>query len=408
MANQPNSYKKLLVSFKTPSIDSAPDIVIGRTKIVESLWRRVESGSIRLLSERRMGKTWVLMLAIALKPQWAVPFFFNAESAHSAPEFVWQLNRELHRRNLIAPKWWEKVQDWFRRLSQRLQGKKAGTLEVPDGFDPWQALLEDTCIHFAKRSMPRQAVLMIDELPFFLDKIMKNRGPHEAIDVLDKLRFLRQTIPTLRMILCGSLGLHIVLQRLREVGYTGQPVNDIPPFELSPLTQRDASYLSGCLLLGEDVPCSKVEEVAQSVAQASSGVPFYIQHIVSWMSEQTGIWTPDRALSVPQELFDAPGDPTEFSYYDRRLDQYYPEDIVEKARAALDVLSQRKDSLHFDELLYLVRHRPKTLMVDAESFLKVLSILRDDHYIVHKDKEWCFKLEILRHWWLEARGGLAL
>ena len=408
MANQPNSYKKLLVSFKTPSIDSAPDIVIGRTKIVESLWRRVESGSIRLLSERRMGKTWVLMLAIALKPQWAVPFFFNAESAHSAPEFVWQLNRELHRRNLIAPKWWEKVQDWFRRLSQRLQGKKAGTLEVPDGFDPWEALLEDTCIHFAERSMPRQAVLMIDELPFFLDKIMKNRGPHEAIDVLDKLRFLRQTIPTLRMILCGSLGLHIVLQRLREVGYTGQPVNDIPPFELPPLTQRDASYLSGCLLLGEDVPCSNVEEVAQSVAQASSGVPFYIQHIVSWMSEQTGIWTPDRALSVPQELFEAPGDPTEFSYYDRRLDQYYPEDIVEKARAALDVLSQRKDGLHFNELLNLVRHRPKTLMVDAESFLEVLRILRDDYYIVHKDGKWHFKLEILRHWWLETRGGLAL
>ena len=297
---------------------------------------------------------------------------------------------------------------WFRRLSQRLQGKKAGTLEVPDGFDPWEALLEDTCIHFAERSMPRQAVLMIDELPFFLDKIMKNRGPHEAIDVLDKLRFLRQTIPTLRMILCGSLGLHIVLQRLREVGYTGQPVNDIPPFELPPLTQRDASYLSGCLLLGEDVPCSNVEEVAQSVAQASSGVPFYIQHIVSWMSEQTGIWTPDRALSVPQELFDAPGDPTEFSYYDRRLDQYYPEDIVEKARAALDVLSQKKEGLHFDELLNLVRHRPKTLMVDAESFLKVLRILLDDHYIVHKDKEWRFKLEILRHWWLEARGGLAL
>ena len=52
MANKPNSFKKLSVSFKTPSIDSAPDIVIGRTKIVESLWRRVESGSMRLLSER--------------------------------------------------------------------------------------------------------------------------------------------------------------------------------------------------------------------------------------------------------------------------------------------------------------------------------------------------------------------
>ncbi len=188
------------------------------------------------------------------------------------------------------------------------------------------------------------------------------------------------------MVFCGSLGLHIVLHKLRDAGYTGQPVNDMPPFEVPPLAPEDAQYLSGSLLLGEGVSCSDMKAVAHSIAHASSGVPHYIQHIVSWMcDQQTEPWTPERAASIPSELFNAAGDPAEFAYYDGRLDQYYPPDIVEKSRAALDVLSRKADGLHFDELLNLVRHRPKTLMVDSESFLQVLRVLRDDHYVVHKN-----------------------
>lgn len=408
MAAQSKIFRKLSVSFKTPNVDSAPDMVIGRTELVHSLWRKVHAGSIRLLSERRMGKTWVLKLSIAMKPEWAAPLMFDAEGAHSAEEFVWQLNKRLHGSDLIPHTWWDKIQDWFRRFSQRIQGTKVASIEI-SRLDPWGSLLEDTCRHFAEKSKPRQAVLMIDELPFFLDNIMRTRGPEEAIEVLDKLRSLRQTIPSLRMVFCGSLGMHIVLQKLREAGYAGQPVNDMPPFEVPPLAPEDACYLSGCLLVGEGISCSDIKKVARSIAQVGSGVPHYIQHIVSWMcDQQTEPWTPEMVASIPSELFNASGDPAEFAYYDGRLDQYYPPDIVEKSRAALDVLSRKADGLHFDELLNLVRHRPKTLMVDSESFLQVLRVLRDDHYVVHKNGQWRFKVEIIRQWWFEARGRLAL
>jgi len=408
MADQPKAFKGLLVRTGATDVSEARNVVIGRTVQVKKLWKEVYAGSIILLSERRMGKTWMLKLAIALKPKWAVPLFFDAEGVHSAPEFVWQLNKKLHDSRLIPNTWWDDIQDWFRRFSQRVQGAKIGSIEIPE-LDTWGSLLEDTCCHFAAKAEPRKAVLMMDEIPFLLDNIIKKRSPDEAVEVLDKLRFLRQTMPSLRMIFCGSLGLHIVLQKLRETGYTGQPMNDMAPSEMPPLSPGDAHYLSGCLLLGEGVPCSDRKEVARAIAQASSGVPFYVQRIVNWMcDQQVKEWSPKQAGAVPMELFNADGDPAQFSYYDSRLDQYYPADIVEKARAALDMLSRRAAGMQFDELLNLVRHRPKTLMVDSDSFLQVLRLLRDDYYLIHKNGQWRFKLEILRKWWFETRGRLAL
>jgi hypothetical protein len=203
--------------------------------------------------------------------------------------------------------------------------------------------------------------------------------------------------------------LHIVLQALRGFGYTGQPVNDMPPLDVPPLSPEDARYLAGCVLLGKKIACSDVGAVAESLAEACSYVPFYIIHAASWMRPQDHPqWTPDEAKKVPKKLFEASGDPAEFAYYNQRLDQYYPEGIVEKARAALDVLSREPRGLAFNDLVNLVRHRPKTLDVDPGEVRKILDDLRDDHYIVLVDGLWRFKLGIVRQWWFENRGKLAL
>ena len=406
--NGTDQFRKLRVQFGSIDEVAAIDTVVGRGQLVESLWRQIKSSSTRLLSERRMGKTWLLKLAIAQKPDWAVPHFFNVEGCNSAPEFVWQLNKSLHENGLISDKWLQNVGDWFRRLYQHLQGARIGPVELPE-LDPWEALLEDTCRHLTEKKQDPAVVLMFDEFPFLLDKIIVAGRQQEAGMLLDKLRFLRQDLPSLRLVLCGSLGLHIVLRKLHVSGYSGQPVNDMPPFEVPTLAQEDAYYLAGCLLLGEEVPCSEVETVARSIAEASSQVPFYIQHIVNWMADRKSEqWTPESAASVPRQLFVAAGDPAEFSYYNNRLDQYYPDDIVEKARVMLDLLSRNSNGLPFDEIANLARHRPKTLTVDPEQLLGVIHDLRDDHYVVQEDDLWRFKLEIVRQWWFETRGRLAL
>jgi hypothetical protein len=401
-------YKPLSITFGTPGVDVASEQVIGRDSLADSMWQTLEGSSIRLLSERRMGKTWLLRLAVARKPDWAIPISFDAEGAGSASELVWRLNEQLHAEKLIDDDWRLKCSDWFRRVLQRMQGQQVAGMQIPE-LDSWFSFLEGTCKRLAEYGHSRRPVLIIDELPFFLDKLIKASQASDAIRLLDVLRQLRQTLPAIRMVFCGSLGLHIVLNGLREDGYTGRPVNDMPPFEVPPLLPQDGRYLSGCLLLGAELACRNLDRCAGAVSEAACHVPFYIQHIVKRMrEEQTREWTVSQIRRIPEEIFTAPGDPAEFKYYDSRLDQYYPDDVVERSRSALDLLSRESKGLHFDEILNLIRHSPRTLMIDGTALLDILQILRDDHYLVQEGARWRFKLDIVRRWWHQHRGGLGL
>ena len=149
------------------------------------------------------------------------------------------------------------------------------------------------------------------------------------------------------------LGLHLVLGKLQEEGYTGRPVNDMQPFDVPPLSEEKAKQLAGGLITGERVVCDNVELCANAAARAACGVPFYIQHIIKWMRDHSeDPWTPKRIARVPDELFEEPGDPAEFAYYDSRLTQYYPEDIADRARVALDMLSRNPKGAWFGPVIW--------------------------------------------------------
>jgi hypothetical protein len=354
-----------------------------------------------------MGKTWLLKLALARAPQWAATMFFDAEPAQDACDFVLKLNREMHAGGLIQDNWLKKAQEWFQRLVVALGGKKVGPVEVPSNLLSWSAFLAQTCKHVIDQRPSQKVVLIFDELPLFLDKLVTAGAANDAIELLDTMRSLRQGQPGLRMVFCGSLGLHIVLKKLDASGYTGQPVNDMNPFEVPSLAERDAEYLAGCLIEGEQVPCKDVRACARSVAQVSSGCPFYIQKTIKWMKDHRDKpWTPRGVAAIVDQAAGATGDPFEFAYYEGRLPQHYPDDadLVDRARIALDILSREPHGLAFEELLNRVRHNPKTLTIDPEALRAVQRILRDDHYLVEDTGHWVFKLNVIRSGWFHMRG----
>ncbi|MBN1900586.1 hypothetical protein JW926_04585 [Candidatus Sumerlaeota bacterium] len=405
------SEKYIPVEARFASVDesNAETFVIGRDQCVKSFWDTLKSGSIRVLAERRMGKTWVLHLALARKPEWSLPLFFNAEKIDSAPQFVWELNKELHKKKLITGTWFNTVDKWFdqfRRTIQMIQGQNLGKFTIPK-IDPWESLLHHTCNEFVKHAREKNPVLIIDELPYLLDKLIKSKYQSDAIQLIDNLRDIRHANPNIRMVFCGSLGLHVVLSQLKEYGYTGTPFNDMPPFDVPPLEKDQGRYLAGCLLLGEKLPLTDIDSVAIAVSEAGSYVPFYIQHIVKWMRSNSipdKPWLPQDALSIPDIWFKSNDDPAEISYYDSRLDSYYPVDLVDKARSALNVISREKEGMTLDDIVNLARHQPKTLNCDMEQCSRVLDILHKDHYITMQNDRWRFKLDIVRKWWWNKRG----
>jgi hypothetical protein len=362
----------------------------------------VERGSVCVLGERRIGKTWFLQFARGRCPGKTPTVFYDAEADDSAKAFAVSLCRQIG----IELGSWGKVKGFARRLLFRVQGQDLGKVKLPE-FTTWQEYLEWGCKRLAGLDDIRCGVVFIDELPFLLQKLVQRARPQEAADVLDTLRRLRHAFPKLRLVLCGSLGFHVVLRQLEEtIGYSGSPLNDTVPFEVPPLDRPAASGLAALVLKGEAVSCENTEEAAEKVAALGDGVPFYIKHLIRYMKTKSraGAWNAADIDVAASELLTDAADPADLAYYEKRLRLYYPEDVVDKAFSVLDALSKEPNGMPLDQIVNLVRHRPKTQTADASQVRDVVEMLERDHYLLREDARFTFKLGLVRRWWWENRG----
>src|SRR5262249_43182902 len=119
-----------------------------------------------------------------------------------------------------------------------------------------------------------------DEVPFMIDNIRKREGEKTAMEVLDVLRYVRQTHSGIRMLMTGSIGLHHVLATLKRSGYANSPVNDMAAKEVPTLKREDGVKLARLLLEGEKIKCEDIETVSSELARAADYFPYYIHHLV--------------------------------------------------------------------------------------------------------------------------------
>ncbi len=406
-----SDFKPCRINRGSVSPESAAGVVIGRDQLVERLWRDLRQTSVRVLSERRIGKTWALRLAEGRAPEWASCLFVDLEDCNSLEDFVEKICQQLHAQKLVDEPLWQTVFQWARRKLQRFRNtadksNAADVMRVVATLDTWDELLINGLEQWIRNSGDKYPVLILDELPFLVDKLQQHDAV-QAYSLLDKLRSIRQSMPTVRMIFCGSLGLHIVLDKLRDQNYHGRPVNDMPPFEVPPLDEGDAIQWVGGLLIGESITCSDLAQVAEAIVEQTSAVPFYIDHLLIWMCDhRRKDWSPHDIEPALLDLFHAPGDPGEFSWYVDRIEDYYSNPVKDKSCAILDILSRNAEGETASDLLNLLRHNPRMLAMDGQDLVRSLDILKDDHYIIQTTGKWRFKLGIVRRWWHDQRGHL--
>ena len=107
-------------------------------------------------------------------------------------------------------------------------------VEFPSTLAPhWKTLLESVIGDLAEHQ-DVQVIFLWDEVPWMLEKIRSAHGPEAAMGILDTLRALRQTHPSLRMVFTGSVGLHHVIGSLKRAGYANAPVNDMKQIDVPP------------------------------------------------------------------------------------------------------------------------------------------------------------------------------
>lgn len=242
-----------------------------------------------------------------------------------------------------------------------------------------------------------------DEIPLMIENILVEESPTRAMEVLDTLRSLSQDYPSIRFVLTGSVGIHHILERLRQDGYNNSPLNTFEYIAPGPLAKVDAIQLAEALIIGAEIPVEANSDIAETVASLAGNVPFYIHRLISRLPKNETASPESIAALLHKELCSSNND-WDLDHYRNRLKHYYSDRHDEKVvLALLDSLAITDSSVPLQQLL----NEAKSTVgdVDDEQVHSLLKRLVADHYLTRNDDgQYRFYLDIVQRWWVLDRG----
>lgn len=397
-----------------------PKNVVGRDELIRQIWDQLRKlpneGSVRFTAERRIGKTTV-MTKMAAEPEDDFDvLFLEVEGIDSCDRLTELL---LNRIQPLLSKT-EKAQTWFKGFWTNLGGTEiGGVIKLPENSKlGWRETLERAIEGLCQNHPARLVLLMFDEIPYMLQKIdavsTKVGMPHEALTLLDTFRALRQRHHNLRMIFCGSVGLHHVLRDLRQSNLASEPVNNMPMIEIHPLDVDDALELAARLLDAEKIQFTDdQQQIAHRLADLTSNVPFYMERIAG----QLGLLGRPITLADVNEVFleqlTSDHDPWEMEHFRERLTIYYRGAITGAngsailrdaiARSILDHLSVTDIPQSIDQVWSILKSQ--FALTDRQVAIQLLKSLGQDHYLIcDTKKNYSFRFSLIKQWWKTAQG----
>jgi hypothetical protein len=372
----------------------SPEDVIGRDQIIASLWERLAQGSAVITAERRMGKTSVIQKMNAQQPPNFVGDYQDLEEISTPEELV----RNIYNKICEVLSTQQRFKQVLQNLLKDWGGEKFLSVGLPHPKISWQQNLQIIIKDLSSQLDPNEIwIFFWDELPLAVEKIRVNSGASAAMSVLDNFRAIRQTYNNIRMVYTGSIGLHHVIGKLRDAGYTNSPINDMYKLNLPPLANEDALYLAQQLLIGENIATTSITEVGNGIVEAVNGIPFYIHHVVYLLN---GCSSPVNILDIDTVITNALEEVNvwELGDYEERIQKYYLESNYKLALLALDKLAISEKLLSFTELLDLAR--AEIDVVDKEDFRKVLKLLEQDHYVSREvGGGYYFRFQLVKKYW---------
>jgi hypothetical protein len=399
------------------AIQIDPKNVIGRDKLIERIWKKLRKDSIRFTAERRVGKTTVMTkMAAEPRPGFEV-LFLELEGIDSPERFVELL---INRVKPLLSKT-EKAKGWWSSFHEAIGGTEvAGIFKLPNVSKiGWQATLTKTLEGVCEHQADKTILLLMDELPYMLQKIASISQDGEqktlALTLLDTLRSIRQQYQNVRMVYAGSVGLHHVVTDLKQGTLASEPVNDMPLVEIRALDVPDAIILAERLLKEEDVEvlAEGRQAILERLVHLTDCVPFYIEAVCSRLGESEGpinIRTVDETV---QRQLTSDHDPWEMEHFRERLGTYYSGTIKdtsdtilrdeEIARVILDHLAVVNTSQSIDEVWDVVKSNFN--LTDRNHIVEMLRSLALDHYLVSDiEKRYSFRFPLIQGWWKIAQG----
>lgn len=399
------------------AIQIDPANVIGRDELIGRIWKRLKTHSIRFTAERRVGKTTVMTkMAAEPMPGYEV-LFMELEGIDSPDRFVELLINRV--RPLLSKT--DTARSWLTSFREAIGGVEvAGVVKLPSTSKiGWQDTLAKTLEGVCEHQAGKTILLLLDEILYMLQKIASiNRNGEEktlALTLLDTLRSIRQRHSNLRMVFCGSIGLHRVVADLRQGALASEPTNDMPSVEIRALDEPDAIVLAERLLEHEAVEVSPEgrDATLQRLVHACDCVPFYLEAVCSRLGESEGAIDIHSVNETVLAQLTSDNDPWEMEHFRERLETYYSGTIddttgaairnADIARAILDHLAVGKEPQSIEQVWGVVKGGFR--ITDRNHVVKMLQPLALDHYLVSDTKRrYAFRFPLIQRWWTMAQG----
>ena len=318
-----------------PGGNLSPQQVYGRDELIKLLWDRLETQSVLINAERRIGKTQVLRKMEAEPRKGWKPIFRDLEQVHTAQEFAERVYNDVQQFLGTTKKATNFIKKFFEDNETKHVNLTGRT---------WKALLKSAVEDLMETKLEEQLVFFWDEVPYMLESILKNDGSQLAAELLDTVRSLRVEQTKFRVIFTGSIGLHHILGKLSSARIPTSAKNDMFAVTVTPLKPGDAENLATALLRGEAIECDDLGGAAATIAEEVDCFPYYIHHVVAGLKLEQLPGTEENIRDfVARQLVDA-SDPWQLAHYRTRLTTYYPDgDDADNVATILDVLALTDD-----------------------------------------------------------------
>lgn len=371
--------------------------IVGREAEVARYWKIVDRQGLVLSAERRIGKTHILWKMHEDGREGFLTVYQDLEGIHDVLELV----RSIYTAVAGALSCSGRILGNLGKAWTSLVPDRIGHLDLPKARDNWKALMRMAFDDLAANLEDGyRYVFLWDELPLMLF----NLQPEVSIQLLDVLRAVRQKHgDKLRFVFTGSIGLHLVLRRLRRAGNANCPVNDMYPETVPPMSLRDSVELARQLIGRLEQQPADPDALAARIADVVEGFPYYIQHVVDQLDQLSHPPAADDLQVALDALVFGDQDPAHFRYYIDRLDTYYDSAECANAKSVLDIIARSNGPLSIAAIGDLVRHN--NLDVDDDTVRATVQLLCQDHYLAGQGsnghRDYHFRWKLVKRWWRE-------
>ena len=372
-----------------------------RTRETADLWQQFDEGrNLLMLAPRRIGKTVLLNhLRDMAADRGFRAVILDVEGYREEKDFFRQCCAAIQEELSTGAKVMTALGD---RLSRVFKGRTEGVGDWRQWLlqTDWREFADHLLAHLDDHASEPPWLILVDELPVFLQALQHRDGDRAIGDFLYWLRNMRQKYRRVRWLYTGSIGLDSIARRHGVEG----ALNDLEPFPLSPFDRPTALDFLADIARRRD--CELDQAAGEIILQRLGWLsPYYLEKIAEDACTQAGPGgrlDAARAGAAMDNMLEL-GKRTYWSTWREHLDRNFPEPERSRLYAVLNAVTRDAAGATGDTLLgALNRGGGETVgQVELRSLLDTL--LADGYLEVNLDGEarrYRFRMNLLREWWL--------